>query len=130
MPRKPTGNPTGRPLTDIRKEEFEKLCAIQCTKPEIADWFRCSEDTIDRWCYREYGVSFAVIYAQKRSVGRISLRRRQFQTAEKGNASMLIWLGKQYLGQTERAEVAINQSMDESIKKMEDFFNGKQEEKT
>ena len=119
----------GRPRTEISKVDFEKLCGIQCTQEEIAGWFRCSPDTIDRWCQREYNQSFAEIYKQKKSVGRISLRRRQFQTAEKGNASMLIWLGKQYLGQTERAEVTVAQSMDESIKKMEDFFNGKQEEK-
>lgn len=127
MPRtyKPTGNPLGRPKVDIKKDEFEKLCAIQCTKQEIADWYRCSEDSIERFCHREYGASFAVVYAQKKSVGKISLRRRQFQTAEKGNTSMLIWLGKQYLGQSEKQEVAVSRSDDETVKEMEQYFNGR-----
>ena len=39
------------------------------------------------------------------SEGKISLRRYQFRQAEKGNASLLIWLGKQYLGQTDKQEI-------------------------
>lgn len=31
------------------------------------------------------------------------MRRAQFQAAINGNASLLIWLGKQYLGQSESA---------------------------
>ena len=132
MPRtyKPTGNPTGRPKTAINKVEFEKLCAIQCTLEEIAGWFGCSHDTIERWCHQEYGDRFANVYAQKRSIGKTSIRRRQFQVAEKGNTSMLIWLGKQYLGQRETAEIKVDQTTDESIKKMDDFFKSKQQEES
>ena len=43
----------GRPRIEIDKEEFEKLCDIQCTLTEIAGWFRCSPDTIENWCKRE-----------------------------------------------------------------------------
>lgn len=130
MPRtyKPTGNPIGRPKIEVNKVEFEKLCAIQCTKQEIADWFRCSHDTIDRWCMKEYGEPFATIFEQKKSVGKISVRRRQFQVAEKGNTSMLIWLGKQYLGQSEKQEVAVSHNDDETLKEMEQYFNNRKSE--
>lgn len=47
-------------------------------------------------------MNFADIFAQKRTPGQISLRRSQFRLAEK-NASMGIWLGKQYLGQSDKA---------------------------
>jgi hypothetical protein len=95
-----------RPLTEIKKEDFEKLCQIQCTKIEICGWFNCSESTIERWCKRTYSMSFDAIYDQKRQGGCISLRRAQFQEALKGNTALLIWLGKQYLGQSdvEKAE--------------------------
>lgn len=89
-----------RPRKEIDKQQFEKLCSIQCTLSELAGFFGCSEDTIERWCRREYGVRFAEIYAQKRGIGKISLRRAQFRMAET-NPTMAIWLGKQYLGQTE-----------------------------
>ena len=113
-----------RPRINIEKDQFEKLCSIQCTLDEISGFFNCSEDTIERWCVREYGEGFAEIYAKKRGLGKVSLRRSQFRMAET-NPTMAIWLGKQYLGQTDRQEVAISNT-DESIKEMEDYFAGKQ----
>lgn len=97
----------GRPKKEIDVKEFEKLCALQCTLEEIAGWFDCCEDTIENWCKSTYKRNFSEVYAQKRGKGKISLRRAQFRLAET-NASMAIWLGKQYLGQTdEKKEVAV-----------------------
>ena len=90
----------GRPKIEIDWVEFEKLCAIQCTLKEIAEWFGCSDDTIENKCKEHYKQRFSDIYAKKRTVGKISLRRSQFQLAKK-NVAMAIWLGKQYLGQRE-----------------------------
>lgn len=89
---------TGRPLKEIKKEEFEKLCALQCTQAEICDFFDTTDKTLRSWVRREYGKSFSEVYNLKRQKGMISLRRAQFKLAEK-NATMAIWLGKQYLGQ-------------------------------
>lgn len=95
----------GRPLADIDKKKFEKLCGLQCTLLEIADFFGVNKDTINAFCKREYdGKTFSEVFAQKRATGRISLRRSQFKLAEK-NATMAIWLGKQYLDQKDRIEV-------------------------
>lgn len=91
-----------RPRKEINWEEFDKLCAIQCTQKELADWFDVSVDTIERAVKREKNCGFAEYYAQRRGKGKISLRRAQFQAAMNGNTALLIWLGKQYLGQTER----------------------------
>lgn len=85
-------------------EQFDKLCAMQCTLEEISAWFKCSEDTIERWSKRELGVSFADAYTQKRSNGRISLRRKMFETAMGGSVAMQIWLSKQYLGMADKIE--------------------------
>lgn len=93
-----------RPRKEIDRDEFEKLCALQCTKAEIAGFFNVSEDTVERWCKRTYKESFAVVFANKRSGGKISLRRSQFRLAEK-DSRMAIWLGKQYLEQCEPIEV-------------------------
>lgn len=92
----------GRKHIEINQESFESLCALQCTLAEISGFFGCSADTIERWCKRTYKMNFADIFAQKRTPGQISLRRSQFRLAEK-NASMGIWLGKQYLGQSDKA---------------------------
>ena len=113
-----------RPRIEIDKIQFEKLCGLQCTKDEIAGYFGCSEDTIERWCKREYKENFAAIFAQKRISGKISLRRWQFKMAEH-NVTMAIWLGKQYLGQREQQDIMVSTS-DETIKEMEQYFADKQ----
>ena len=92
------GKKMGRPRIEIDQGQFEKLCSLQCTLAEIASFFQCSEDTIERWCKREYGITFADAFKKYSAAGKMSLRRSQFRIAER-NASMAIWLGKQYLGQ-------------------------------
>lgn len=89
-----------RPRKEIKPEQFEGLCRIQCTLSEIADIFNCSEDTVERWCRREYKMRFADAFKRYSAGGKMSLRRIQFKLAEKSPA-MAIWLGKQYLGQRE-----------------------------
>lgn len=91
-----------RPRIEINWEEFDKLCNLQCTLSEIAGWFGCSEDTIERACKREKNEGFADYYKKKSQNGKISLRRKQMEIALKGNVGMLIWLGKQYLGQNDK----------------------------
>lgn len=97
-----------RPRIEINWTEFDKLCALQCTLNEIASWFGCSPDTIERAVKRDKKRSFADYYEEKRGTGRIALRRYQMQAAEKGNTAMLIWLGKQYLGQTDKQETQVD----------------------
>ena len=88
----------GRPQVKIDVQQFENLCGLQCTQEEIASFFRCSPDTIDRFCKREFNQRFAEVFKEKRGLGCISLRRAQWRLAEKSPA-MAIWLGKQYLNQ-------------------------------
>ena len=111
--------PGGRPKKIINEDEFKKLCGMQCTLEEIAGFFDCSQDTIERWCKREYGASFAETYKKHSSVGKISLRRAQMRLAER-SAAMAIWLGKQYLGQHDEAiRVASDNGVLESILELE-----------
>lgn len=93
-----------RPQKHIDQGDFEKLCGLQCALSEIASWFNCSEDTIERWCQRTYKRRFADVFAEKRGNGKIALRRAQFELAKK-SAAMAIFLGKNYLGQKDRQEV-------------------------
>lgn len=88
----------GRPRIEIDKTNFIKLCEIQCTLSEIAGFFDCSEDTIERWCKREFEETFADVFKKHSAKGKISLRRYQFRLAEK-SAAMAIFLGKNLLGQ-------------------------------
>lgn len=102
----------GRPRVEINKNEFEKLCGLQCTQEEIAAWFKCSEDTLRRFCKREYKDQFCEVHKRLSAHGKMSLRRTQFKIAEGGNATMAIWLGKQYLGQRDHSDVTVDTEKD------------------
>jgi hypothetical protein len=106
-------NKGGRPKKNINWKRFNALCQIQCTEAEIAAVLDISVDTIERAVLRDKGVGFAEYYEEKRHGGRMSLRRKQFELALLGNPTMLIWLGKQYLEQSEK------QTIIASIKKIE-----------
>jgi hypothetical protein len=89
-----------RPRIDIDYAKFTRLCEIQCTKEEIAHVLGCSADTISRALKRDKSMSFADYYKKHSVVGKIALRRYQFNLAKK-SVPMCIWLGKQYLGQSD-----------------------------
>lgn len=93
-----------RPKKEIDEEALKKLSEMMCTNEEIAAFFEVSTDTIER--------RYAALLKEGRKVGRTSLRRFQYLAAEKGNPTMLIWLGKQYLGQRDLQEIAIEQKPD------------------
>lgn len=112
-----------RPRIQIDEEQFKKLCAIQCTEQEIASWFNCSPDTIERWCKRTLKFGFADAFKRYSAEGKISLRRTQFKMAQK-NCTMAIWLGKQYLGQTDT--VKVDQS--EVLNKLDDVLRNVKED--
>ena len=73
----------------------ERLAHIQCTHSEIASALGLSVDTLAR------NPHFAEAYKRGADGGRKSLRRMQFESANRGNVVMQIWLGKQYLGQSD-----------------------------
>ena len=101
------GDPLGgRPLADINKQMFENLCKIQCTKEELCGTFMVDEKTLTRWCKATYGKGFSDIRDKKAKEGKASLRRMQWKVAEAGNPTLLIWLGKNMLDQTDKTEIS------------------------
>ena len=82
---------------NIDTKQLEKLAAFGCTDTEIASFFGCSTDLIRK--------SYSENLTKGRDAGKIRLRKLQWNAAEKGNVTMLIWLGKQVLGQVEKSEV-------------------------
>jgi hypothetical protein len=97
----------GRPPKEIDQTQFEKLCALQCTIDEFCCYFEVDDMTLNAWCKRTYNKSFSEIFRVKKGSGKISLRRKQFEVALAGNPTMLIWLGKNMLGQAEKSEVEV-----------------------
>jgi hypothetical protein len=99
----PEAKKRGRPATNIPLPQLEALCQVHATDAEIAAHFGCSTKTIERLKKKP---RYASVFERGRADGKISLRRAQYQEALKGSPSMLIWLGKQLLGQKEKIEAS------------------------
>ncbi len=94
FPASPEGKRTGRPPLPIDPKIVQALARIHCTQAEIAAVVGCHESTIQK--------RFGARLIKWREAGKVPLRRAQFRTAVGGNATMQIWLGKQYLEQRDR----------------------------
>ncbi len=91
-----------RPLKPIDGEQVFKLAKVGLTQKDIAEFFECSQQTISE--------RFAVEYHRARRYWKMSLRRAQFIRATRDRSdSMLIHLGKTYLGQGDKLEITNKQ---------------------
>ena len=88
-----------RPRKEIDYELIAKLAEIQCTEEEIASILDVSVRTLQR------DKEFCRVFQTKKKSGKSSLRRMQWKKAEEGDRTLLIWMGKQYLGQSDRQEI-------------------------
>lgn len=98
--RRGTDAQMSRQPKEIDEKQFRALCELQCTLPEFASVFQCSQSTIDRWCQREYGKTFGEAYKEFSPFGKMSLRRSLFRLSTK-NAAVAIFMAKQYLGMSD-----------------------------
>lgn len=122
------GRGRGRPKKNLTKEQWSSIdymCMIHCTGEEIAGVLHVDYDTLNRNCREQKGVNISDYIKEHQNGGKMSLRRAQWKAAESGNVSMLIWLGKQWLGQTDKQEVSVSASDDDTAKEMENYFERK-----
>tara|TARA_R110002110_G_scaffold86172_3_gene224934 strand:- start:440 stop:784 length:345 start_codon:yes stop_codon:yes gene_type:complete len=94
-----------KPFAKIDWEQVDKMCGIHCTGEEQSGILGVDYDTLNAACKREKKMGFSDYFRQKSSSGRMSLRRRQYSLAMDGNPTMLVWLGKNWLGQADKSEV-------------------------
>lgn len=102
-------NKVGRPKFQIDYEIVKKLAGIMCTQEEIAAFLGCHVRTLLR------DEEFCQTYKEGLFTGKMSIRRYQMAAAKKGNSSLLIWLGKQYLGQRDYIEDDDDKYLEEKI---------------
>ena len=89
---------------DIDTEQVEKLASFGCTNIEIGSFFGCSPDLLEK--------SYSEFLTKGKDKGKIRLRQLQWKAAEAGSHTMLVWLGKQVLGQTDKQEVEVTKPFD------------------
>jgi len=99
------GKNGGRPKKPIDWKYAEKLCALQCSELEIADWFGISVDTLARRLRDEKGMSFKEFFTLHRVQGKIAVRRNLFKLSEK-QGHVAIFLAKNWLGMVDKTELS------------------------
>jgi len=98
----------GRPKLDIDADKVEMLASFGCSTIEIARLHNCDESTIR--------LRFKNELERGRENMKIKLRQLQWKQAENGNTSLLIFLGKQYLGQSDRNELELVGNLESLLK--------------
>lgn len=98
----------GRPESVIDKELFEECCFLHCTELEICSLLKVTDKTLAKWCQKEYDLTFSEAFKKFSSGGKKSLRRAQWNSALSGNPTMMVWLGKQELGQRDKSEQTVD----------------------
>tara|TARA_R100001230_G_C5647237_1_gene152688 strand:- start:271 stop:642 length:372 start_codon:yes stop_codon:yes gene_type:complete len=92
----------GRKSINIDPDQVRALARLSCSYEEIADVLKIGRSTFAKKLKEEKEIRDA--YERGKSEGAVSLKRAQFDTAVSGNTAMLIWLGKNRLGQADRIE--------------------------
>lgn len=83
----------GRPKAKLDVEMIEKLAKIHCTPREIGYIMGVDHRTIVK--------HHSDLLEKAKSLGKMNIRRKQFEVAMSGNPTMLIWVGKNWLSQSE-----------------------------
>lgn len=86
-------------------KKVDQLLEAGSDGTQVAAYIGINEETLYRRVEEEFEIGFAVYKAQKRAKGDTLLLTKQFQVAMSGDKTMLVWLGKQRLKQTDKAEV-------------------------
>lgn len=95
-----------RPKANIDWEKVGQLVAAGCDGVQVAAYFGIHPNTLYLACEEEYKISFSDFLQEKRSKGDAMILASQFEAAIRDkDRTMLIWLGKQRLGQREKQEI-------------------------
>lgn len=84
-------------------EKVKTWAQVGCTESEIAGLLGVSQDWFSRAVKNSHELESAIIGGQVEM--KQGLRSAQVRLALTGHAGMLIWLGKQFLGQSDKQEV-------------------------
>lgn len=97
------GRPPAAQLA-IDKEELIKLLRLYPTRKEASDWFDVSESSMDRFVANNFQMNYEALRQKSFTKTRMQIKKAQIEAALNGSNVMLIWCGKQYLGQMDKME--------------------------
>lgn len=99
----------GRRKKEVDEAILAELIVQGATDREIGDILGINHTTVTN--------RFSPIIKKKRAERRIALRKAQYDNAIAGNATLLIWLGKQELEQTDKIVHSVPEDLTLNIKR-------------
>ena len=93
----------GRPKIELDPKQAHIFGYFRATYETMAGYIGCHYDTIRR-AMQDEDSDFSKAYKKGSSGLKMKLSEAQIKHGLAGNASLLIWLGKQYLGQKDSLE--------------------------
>jgi hypothetical protein len=102
-----------RPTKDLENMVFDgwdqlDALIIWSTQAYCCEKLGINTDTLSEKIKERTGLSFSEYKDQKKEAMRVNIRKKQYDVAMAGNVSMLIWLGKNELGQSDKNEVGVS----------------------
>ena len=96
-----------RTKANIDWERVEKMAMAGAKGQQIAAAIGVHYNTLDKRSKEDLKCDFSEFLQTKREKGNELLLRKQYDVAMTGDKTMLVWLGKQRLGQSERQQTDI-----------------------
>ena len=94
-------NQAGRPALQLDEEQVFKLARLNVSVKDMADVLDCSKRVLEN--------NYLDVINEGRANLRTSILRKQYEVGViDGNITMLIWMGKQYLGQADKNTLEID----------------------
>jgi len=94
-------NKAGRPKLELNEEQVYKLASLNVSVKDIADVLGCSKSTLEK--------NYLDVINEGRANLKHSILRKQYEVGiTDKNVTMLIWMGKQHLGQADKKAVEID----------------------
>ena len=120
-------NKGGRPQKLLPDDEtikrVEGLGQIQCTTREAAAVLGVCHDTFLKFIDQHEKAKKA--FEDGKENGKASLRRMQLKSAQNGNITMQIWLGKQLLGQKDQIKTESENNINVTVTHVRDQLSRK-----
>lgn len=96
-----------RPKVVIDEERVGEMALKGAKNSEIAHILGVDDQTIEK--------RFSLILIKKRAERRYNLKRKQYEKAMLGDTTMLVWLGKNELEQTDKQETKHSGAVDAKL---------------
>jgi len=108
MPEKRKSARSPKRKSRVDREKVEMLSSFGCTIMEIAKFFIVDESVIRKDYVEEV--------RRGKEQMKLRLRQLQWKFAEQGNTSLLIFLGKNYLNQTDKQQLDMTGNLEAVLK--------------